>query len=140
MKPPQHRLRRGANAIEFALTLPVFIAIIMAIFEFGWMFFMRSTIIHAVRDGCRAGAVIPPGDAPSPEAVATARMTDFLAGYDIECRGSAERCGVDIEPTGESPFQTMDCTLTVVYEPLVGLIPTPDHLSARSVVMYEIQR
>jgi hypothetical protein len=67
-------------------------------------------------------------------------MTDFLAGYDIDCRGATERCGVDNEPTGESPFQTMDCTLTVAYEPLVGLIPTPDHLSARSVVMYEIQR
>ncbi len=79
-------LRRGANAIEFALTLPVFVALVMAIFEFGWMFFMRSTIIHAVRDGCRAGAVIPQTDVPSPESVATARMSDFMLSYDIDCR------------------------------------------------------
>jgi len=135
-----HHPRRGANAIEFALTLPIFVAIVMAIFEFGWMFFMRSTIIQAVRDGCRAGAVIPHGDVPGPEEVATARMTDFLAGYNIDCRGDTERCGVDIESTGESPFETMDCTLNVTYEPLVGLTPHPDHLGARSVVMYELQR
>ncbi len=132
--------RRGANAIEFALTLPIFVAILLAIFEFSWMFFMRSTIIHAVRDGCRAGAVIPQSDVPSPEAVATSRMSDFLAGYDIDCRGSTERCGVDIISTGESPYETMDCTLSVVYEPIVGLIPHPESLGARSVVMYEMQR
>jgi len=133
-------LRRGANAIEFALTLPVFVALVMAIFEFGWMFFMRSTVIHAVRDGCRAGAVIPQTDVPSPESVATARMSDFLLSYDIDCRSDSARCGIAITTSGESPYQTMDCQLSVTYEPLVGMIPHPETLGARSVVMYEVQR
>ena len=64
--------RRGSNAIEFALTVPLFVAMVTAIIEFGWMFFMRSTVIHAVRDGCRAGAVIPFGEVPSPTEVAQA--------------------------------------------------------------------
>ena len=132
--------RRGANAIEFALTIPLFVALVAAIFEFGWMFFMRSTVIHAVRDGCRAGAVIPFGESPSPSEVAQARMTDFLGGYSIDCRGAEERCGISITTSGESPYETMDCSLDIAYEPIIGLIPHPDRLGARSVVMYEIQQ
>jgi Flp pilus assembly protein TadG len=134
------QLRRGANAIEFAITLPVFVALVLAVFEFGWMFFMRSTVIHAVRDGCRAGAVIPQTDVPSPQSVATNRMSDFLAGYSVDCRTSSDRCGISITTSGESPYQTMDCSLSIAYEPLVGMIPHPDHLAARSVVMYEVQQ
>ena len=132
--------RRGAHAIEFALTIPLFVALVAAIFEFGWMFFMRSTVIHAVRDGCRAGAVIPFGESPSPSEVAQARMTDFLGGYSIDCRGAEERCGISITTSGESPYETMDCSLDIAYEPIIGLIPHPDRLGARSVVMYEIQQ
>ena len=32
-------LRRGASAIEFALTLPVMITIFSVIVEYGWYFF-----------------------------------------------------------------------------------------------------
>ncbi len=132
--------RKGANAIEFALTLPVFLAIVMATFEFGWMFFLRSTVIHAVRDGCRAGAVIPQNDVPSPQSVASSRMSDFLLGYNIDCRSDSDRCGISITTTGESPYETMDCELSIAYEPIIGIIPHPDQLGARSVVMYEVQK
>ena len=134
------RYRKGANAIEFALTVPLFVALVTAIFEFGWMFFMRSTVIQAVRDGCRAGAVIPFGEVPSPIEVAQNRMTDFLGGYSIDCRGAEDRCGIAVTVSGESPYETMDCTLDIAYEPIIGLIPHPDRLGARSVVMFEIQQ
>ena len=134
------RTRRGANAIEFALTVPLFVLIVTAIMEFGWMFFVRSTVIHAVRDGCRAGAVIPYGDVPSPTEVAQQRMTDFLGGYSIDCRGSEERCGISVTTAGNTPYETMNCSLDIAYEPLIGMIPAPDRLGARSVVMFEIQR
>jgi hypothetical protein len=114
--------------------------VIAAIFEFGWMFFIRSTVIHAVRDGCRAGAVVPQNESPSPAEVAQATMTDFLGGYSIDCRGAEERCGMSITTQGESPYETMDCKLDIAYEPIIGLIPHPDRLGARSVIMFEIQR
>ena len=94
--------RTGSAAIEFALTLPLFVLLVTAIFEFGWMFFMRSTVIHAVRDGCRAGAVIPPGESPSASEVAQGQMTAFMAGYSIDCRGDTTRCGITISTEGES--------------------------------------
>jgi hypothetical protein len=131
--------RTGSAAIEFALTLPLFVLLVTAIFEFGWMFFMRSTVIHAVRNGCRAGAVIPPGESPSAAEVAQGQMTAFMAGYSVDCRGDTARCGITISTEGESPYQTMACTLAIAYEPIIGLIPAPENLSARSVVMFEIQ-
>lgn len=134
------RRRTGSNAIEFALTVPLFVLIVTAIMEFGWMFFVRSTVIHAVRDGCRAGAVIPFGEVPSPSDVAQQRMTDFLGGYSIDCRGSEERCGITVTTSGVSPYETMNCTLDIAYQPLIGMIPAPERLGARSVVMYEIQQ
>jgi Flp pilus assembly protein TadG len=136
----RRQARVGAHAIEFALTIPLFVVLVAAIFEFGWMFFMRSTVIHAVRDGCRAGAVIPPDEVPSPAEVAQARMTDFLGGYSIDCRGAEERCGISVTTSGVSPYETMDCTLDIAYEPIIGLVPHPDRLSARSVIMFEIQQ
>jgi len=135
-----HRNRRGSNAIEFALTVPLFVLIVAAIMEFGWMFFVRSTVIHAVRDGCRAGAVIPFGETPSPTEVAQTRMTDFLGGYSIDCRGAEDRCGITVTTEGESPYETMECSLDIAYDPIIGLIPAPDRLGARSIVMFEIQR
>ena len=65
------RARRGGNAIEFALLLPVFIAVISFIFEYGWYFFVRANAMSAVQAGCRAGAVVPPDDVPSPADVAS---------------------------------------------------------------------
>ena len=132
--------RHGATAIEFALTLPLFVALVAAIMEYGWMFYVRSTVIHAVRDGCRAGAVIPWSESPSPTEVAEQRMTSFLAGYSIDCRGDSERCGISVGSEGESPYETMTCELTIAYEPLLGLLPAPAQLGAGSVVMYEIQQ
>ena len=132
--------RHGATALEFALTLPLFVALVAAIMEYSWMFYMRSTVIHAVRDGCRAGAVIPWNESPSPNEVAQQRMTSFLAGYSIDCRGDSERCGITVTSEGESPYETMNCALSIAYEPLLGLLPAPTKLGAGSVVMYEIQQ
>ena len=132
--------RRGANAIEFALTVPLFVALVAAIFEFGWMFFMRSTVIHAVRDGCRAGAVVPRDEVPSPAEVAQTKMTEFLGGYSIDCRGAEERCGITVTTSGVYPYETMNCSLDIAYAPIIGLIPHPDRLGAKSVIMFEIQQ
>ena len=67
-------------------------------------------------------------------------MTDFLAGYSIDCRGESERCGIAVTSEGESPYETMNCELTIAYEPMIGVLPVPERLGAGSVVMYEIQQ
>jgi Flp pilus assembly protein TadG len=51
-------LRRGATAVEFALTAPVFIMFLMAAFEFGWLNVVRHTADNAAYEAART-AVVP---------------------------------------------------------------------------------
>jgi Flp pilus assembly protein TadG len=53
----QHR--RGATAVEFAITAPVFFLFLLAAFEFGWLNVLRHTADNAAYEAARA--VIIPG-------------------------------------------------------------------------------
>jgi hypothetical protein len=136
------RFRQGANAIEFALVLPIFIAIVFGMLEFSWVFFQRTTVVHAVRNGCRAGATVHPegDDRGSPADIAQASIESLLGNLGIDCNGGAV-CSFDIQQVGETPYEQLDCTFSMVWEPLLGLelVPTPDQLRARSIMQFELQ-
>jgi len=53
----QHGLRRGAAAVEFAVTAPVFFVFLLAAFEFGWLNVLRHTADNAAYEGARAAMV-----------------------------------------------------------------------------------
>jgi Flp pilus assembly protein TadG len=61
--------RRGAAAVEFALTAPVFFVFLLGAFEFGWLNVIRHTADNAAYEAARAAMV--PG-ATAAEAVAKA--------------------------------------------------------------------
>jgi hypothetical protein len=44
---------RGAALVELALTLVPLLAILLAIFDFSFALFLKSTCLHAVREGVR---------------------------------------------------------------------------------------
>lgn len=124
--------RLGANAIEFALILPVFVVIMFSIIEFSLMFFVRSQVVNAVRDGCRAGAVTPQDEAP--DDVARQRMADDLTIF-VNCDESS--CVSTATITGVSPEESLYCTLDVTYNFLLtgGSI----NLSASALALFELQ-
>lgn len=70
--------RRGANAIEFALTLPLFIWVSFAVLEYGWLFFRWSSIHEATRLGCEQGAMVHPNANPTPTSVARTSVRSRL--------------------------------------------------------------
>ncbi len=43
--------------MEFALTLPIFIILVIGIIEFGWYFFVQHTLQYATREGMRLALV-----------------------------------------------------------------------------------
>lgn len=49
--------RRGSNLVEFALLLPVLLAIVIGIMEFGWMEKNYLQVANATREGARAAAL-----------------------------------------------------------------------------------
>ena len=65
--------RRGATAVEFALTAPVFFLFLMASFEFGWLNVLRHTADNAAYEAARA-AMVPGATA----AEATAKANSLL--------------------------------------------------------------
>jgi Flp pilus assembly protein TadG len=49
--------RRGATAVEFALTAPVFFLFLLAAFEFGWLNVIRHTADNAAYEAARTAMV-----------------------------------------------------------------------------------
>jgi Flp pilus assembly protein TadG len=137
------RSRRGANAIEFALLLPIFVAVIAFSFEYSYYFFMRSTAMDAVRQGCRTGAVVPPQGSRDPADAASDAIKSNMSGsgfFGISCISPADdRCEVSVSQDGDVPSQTLTCSIAMSYPSMTGLIPVPSTVEARSVQLLEIQ-
>ena len=53
---PKHQ--RGAQAVEFALVLPFFLAILLLVMDFGFLSYNKSVITNASREAARAGTVL----------------------------------------------------------------------------------
>jgi Flp pilus assembly protein TadG len=70
--------RRGTAAVEMALVLPLFLALVLGMIEMARLGMVAQLITDAAREGCRV-AVLPGSD---PTAV-TARITSVLAGSGI---------------------------------------------------------
>jgi hypothetical protein len=48
---------KGSSVVEFALTLPIFIILVIGIIEFGMYFFVQHTLQYATREGMRLALV-----------------------------------------------------------------------------------
>lgn len=47
----------GAAAVEFALTLPLLLLFLFGVVQFGFLFSVYNTMVHAAREGARGMAV-----------------------------------------------------------------------------------
>lgn len=143
--PPPSRPRRskGSNTIEFALVLPVFLAMMGGIMDFGIWFYCRTTMMEAVQIGCRAGSVRSQADSPTPEEVAATEISSRMSAFSlfgINCADSTDkRCAVDVEIIGDSPDAALKCGLSIDYPGLTGLILLPESLSISSQTLLEVQ-
>ena len=95
------RPRRGATAVEFAITAPVFFLFLLASFEFGWLNVIRHTADNAAYEAARA-AMVPGATA----ADATAKATSIL--NIVGVRGAT----VSITPATVTP-STSEVTVAV---------------------------
>lgn len=70
------RSERGAELVEFGLTLPLLLLLVLGIIEFGFMFQEYEVVTNAAREGARLGSLIP--SAGYTRAEAEARAMDYL--------------------------------------------------------------
>jgi Flp pilus assembly protein TadG len=137
MMPPRPRQRRrGANHIEFALLLPVLLLFIYGIMEYGWVFFHRTAVQEAGRQGCRHGATLEFGVADV-QAEVSAVVEQALQRLQVDC-DSAD-CRITTALVGEPPLARLRCTVSIAHNPLIRAIPTPERLSAGYLYYFEVQ-
>lgn len=133
--------RRGSAAIEFALTLPIWIALIFALIDFGYLFYRFSSLDDAANVGCRDGAIVDPGDADQHIgrviARASDRMREVLAALgDVDC----DTCVFQAYTLGAPPQRSLVCVVTRDFDPLLGVYLGHRTLTTVQVARLEWQR
>lgn len=102
---PRRRRDDGVAAVEFALVLPIFIALIFGIISYGWMLSYRQGISQAAAEGARAMAVsVSPTGSTVPAERARAAVNRSLASYGVTCTsaGTLTRNGATVGTCGVS--------------------------------------
>ncbi len=132
------RNRTGSSALEFALTLPVIVAVLAGILEYGWYLFQLSNVVHALRDGTRIGVTVPSADETGTEARAEAHARSVMDGLGVPCtEGGGCLVSATIAPAGD--INTLQMSIEVDYTPIVGLLPTPSQLRGTFTMMLQEQ-
>jgi Flp pilus assembly protein TadG len=123
-KPRSNRSsRRGAQAVEFTLLLPVMMMIISAVVDSGWFYHQRMLFIDAVRQGARAGAIANPY---LTNYCAAAKNTTNSA---LTASGFTAGTQVSAETSGTAPSRIVNVVAKRDFTKLIGLVPTPPRLN-----------
>jgi Flp pilus assembly protein TadG len=121
-----------AQAVEFALILPVMMAISSGIVDYGWYFSQDLALIDASRSGVRAGVTADPEvDDYCDLAVDATRDALTLAGLD----GTAAT--VTAATTGSGDDRTLTVTVSLPYGAPFGLVPVPPNLANAATMRIE---
>ena len=51
--------QRGQGLVEFALTLPIVLVLVLGVINFGYFFIVHTSLVNAAREGVRYGMVHP---------------------------------------------------------------------------------
>lgn len=119
--------RRGASAVEFALIMPVLIALVMGLVDYGWFFTVQGQTMSALSSSMNAGAHLNPtesdGDGRCDSCVETAAGHAAIALQNLGHRVTS----ADLTPQIERISGTCALTLTVHldHQSIVGLVPVP---------------
>ncbi len=145
-KDHHHRhLRRGAALVEMALVLPVFLAIVMGIIEFGRGMWVCNMVTNAAREGARLAVLDCSTNAQVQQSITTFLTSSTgVAADDINVLIAISPAPGDPTPVTEcSLCQTRDLIAVTVTLPFnsVALIPgsylTGANLTGRSAMRHE---
>jgi hypothetical protein len=117
------------EAIEFAMILPLFFAILFATVEFAWYMFQRSGVTDAARVACRTIAQMDPRF-DDVVAVGAAVALDELNDALLDCEDGRTTCEVVIEDHMDDFPARVICDVTVSFRPITGFLGQSDSAGA----------
>lgn len=111
------RGRRGSNALEFALVLPVLLALLAGVVDLGQYLLLTESVVNAVAEGARAGAL-----ATATAAASTASQVATTSWQTTELPGTLT---VGAATSGTKPHRRLTVTGTLPYTPWFGILHLP---------------
>ncbi len=121
---PRPTHRQGNTVVEFALALPVLLAMLTGVADYGLYFMQRAAILNAAKDATRI-AVAAPED-QSPISMAEEHAEGILAAGLSSC----DDCDTEVRVVDLDGWLALNVRVARPFEPLAGLIPAPDTVSA----------
>ncbi len=111
------RDNRGQELVEYALTLPILLLLVLGIMEFGVTIFVYNTMAQGAREGARVGAVLDGTleEIKQPIKEAVVARTGGLA------LSGEENINVDVAYT-EAPSDTVQVTVHYTHTLITGMI------------------
>lgn len=119
------RSERGAQLVEFALTLPLLLLVLGGVAEFGLLFHAAEITTNAAREAARV--VVLPGAAVNSTTVAQARVAEYLSTAGLTGPSSTTLTPEAFPLGGGFMAQGVRVTVTYTYTclllgPIVGLV------------------
>lgn len=134
------RVRRGSATIEFALVLNAFVVFILGtIIDWSWYFWQASLVQTALWEAAHQGAAVDL-NLDCPDAVAEDKLDTMLSTYGIS--GATISAELESADYGVGPPTTIDqlnLGVAVDFQPILGLVRTPDRLGGAVTVPLEQQ-
>ncbi len=118
---------RGQGLTEFAIVIPVFLLVMFAIFDFGFMLYSRLTVANATREAARAAVMVAYRPSIDDVVDSTVKSVSFALNTSLqtmkieaECfpRGS---CDFDA-PANSEPGDSVQVTVTYTYQTFFPLL------------------
>jgi Flp pilus assembly protein TadG len=120
----------GTAAVEFGLLLPFLIAIISAIIDYGYIFFIQNSLTNAVREGARVGITV------RTETQAIAEAIEVADAYLTEAKINQLAAAA---ATSDGEYLTVTVTTNGGFQPLVGFLKVAVGLFPGDVSAYPTQ-
>lgn len=118
----------GQSLVEFALVLPILLALILGMVEFGWILNGKITLTSSAREGARVAIIFEnAGEASTAVQSAVSKSTE-----------SSSLTGVTTVTVFDETTKSATVNVSAKIKPIIGLFFSSDvHLTAKAVMRIE---